>query len=94
MQRAAAVRQTDRELLTRVLEEITDRVTRSQRESMAGEAEAKVARLVAEKTILEKELAVINREVAMLIPRERELDQQIINNDKEYVVKWKTIDRL
>lgn len=94
MQRAAGVRKTDRDLLSHVLEEVTERISTSARQSTTNEDETKFARLEIQKGQMSTNLNQVTREVQTLIAKERELNEDILRMDRVFEDKWKLLNEM
>lgn len=94
MQRAAGVRKTDRDLLIHVLEEVTERISTSARQSTTNEDETKFARLEIQKGQMSTDLNQVTREVQTLIAKERELNEDILRMDRVFEDKWKLLNEM
>lgn len=94
MQRAGAIRQTDKDLLNGVLDEVTDRYSKSARQSTTDEEEVKAARYESQMTQLTTEVNQLTKDIQVLSAREREIDQHLLKFDKEFEAKFKQVNGL
>lgn len=94
MQKAVNIRKYDCDALTQVADEVHDNIIRSARESSANEEDTKFARLESQKTQMSMDLNLLSREVQNLVSKERELNDEVLRQDRVFEDKWKLLNEM